>query len=348
MNKTAPTNIESTAFSTQDQIDFANQVLSVEAAAINNIKIDDAFLNAVDLIIKQTKDHTGSLVVSGVGKSGLIGTKISATFASTGTPSHFLHPTEALHGDLGRIKRGDLVLLLSFGGNTEELVTLAAILKQDDITTISLTSTTNCDLARLSTINLTIGKLTEACSLNLAPSASTTATLALGDALALTVSKKLNFGLADFQKMHPGGSLGKQLLPITQAMRFRVGENFPLVTIGKTIQQAYQEANDNSDTNKRRAGALLITDKQGKLAGIFTDADLRRLLLEHGNLALQQPIQSVMTKNPRHLTDAHRVRDAVHMTQEYRIDEIPIVDQDNKPIGLLDVQDLIALKVIDG
>ncbi len=346
-NPTSPKN-QIPLLASQEQIRFAREVLSTEAAAIGGIEIDDRLVAAVELIIAHTRDDRGSVVVSGVGKSGLIGTKISATFASTGTPSHFLHPTEALHGDLGRIKKGDLVLLLSYGGNTEELVTLAAILKQDDVATISITGTVHCDLAKLSTINLVIGKMTEACPLNLAPSASTTATLALGDALALTVSKALGFGIQDFQKMHPGGSLGKQLLPITQAMRFRVGENFSLTPSGQSIQEAYRLASEQNHAHCRHSGALLITDSDGKLAGIFTDADLRRLLLAHGRDALEQPLDGVMTKGPRHLTDTHRVADAVHMTQAHRIDEIPIVDQAGRPIGLIDVQDLIALKVIDG
>jgi arabinose-5-phosphate isomerase len=330
------------------QAQFARQVLRAEADAVARIELDDSFHEAVELILKAIASageggSAASVVVSGLGKSGLIGQKLSATFASTGTPSHFLHPTEAMHGDLGRVRRGDVVLLLSRGGNTDEVVTLATILRQDHVPVIAIVGKGTCDLARLATVTIPIGDVTEACPLNLAPTASTTAMLALGDALALTVSRARDFSVEDFQRVHPGGALGRLLMPITQAMRFRVGENVPLIRAGASVSDALHA----DPPNGRRAGALLVIDAGGRLTGILTDGDLRRLIRDGADF-LRRPIDDVMTRNPRRLPDTALVRDAVQLVRELRIDEVPIVDGDGKPVGLIDVQDLMALKVIEG
>lgn len=335
----------------QAEADLARQILQAEAGAISQIVIDDSFHQAVDLVTRSTDESAGgSLVVSGLGKSGLIGQKLSATFASTGTPSHFLHPAEAMHGDLGRIRESDVVLLLSYTGGTEEVLALAAILRQDGVKTIAMTARPASELGKLATLALPIGDITEACPHKLAPTASTTAMLALGDALALCVSQRRAFGVDDFRKRHPGGSLGRQLMSVVDAMRFKAGQNLPLVTIDQTIQQAYDAAEQTAKaTGLRRAGALLVTDHAGKLAGIFTDGDLRRLVFRKpGESVLGEKLKDVMTVNPRHLTNESLVRDAVQLTREFRIDEIPVVDAKGQPLGLIDVQDLMALKVIEG
>jgi arabinose-5-phosphate isomerase len=339
MNK-APQSSLSTDLASQ--ADFARQVLDAEAQAVARIAIDDSFHQAVDLILRATEGH-GSVVVSGLGKSNFIGQKLSATFASTGTPSHFLHPADAMHGDLGRIRRGDVVLILSFSGNTQEIVALATTLRQDKADVVAIVGTPQCDLARLATVALCVGDVTEACPLNLAPTASTTAMLALGDALALAVMRRRNFGVDDFRKYHPGGSLGRQLMPVLQAMRFRVNETLPLIPQTMTVQQAL----DVDWPGDRRAGAILIVNEQGELSGIFTDGDLRRLI-RRGVSFLNQPIGQVMTRKPRHLTHTALVRDAVQMVREFRFDEIPVVDAHRRPLGLIDVQDLVSLKVIEG
>jgi len=327
--------------------EFARSVLDAEAGAIASIPLDGAFEAAAQLIL----GLPGALVVSGLGKSGLIGRKLSATFASTGTPSHFLHPTEAMHGDLGRVRRDDAVLVLSYGGNTDEVVALASVLKQDGIPVIAMVGKAECDLGRLASVTLRLGDVTEACPHNLAPTASTAAMLALGDALALAVSRRRGFAAEDFQKFHPGGGLGRQLTPVTEAMRFvAVGEqaNLPLISGGDTVEQAYAEATRvAADKGIRRAGALVIVDGAGRLAGIFTDGDLRRLVFENRE-ALRQPVADVMTRSPRTLADTALVRDAVKLIREMRIDEVPVVDADGRPVGLIDVQDLVALKVIEG
>ncbi|WP_432797883.1 KpsF/GutQ family sugar-phosphate isomerase [Poriferisphaera sp. WC338] len=333
----------------QTDLEFAQQVLKTERDAIGRIQVGGAFVEAVDLILRHTETGGGSLVVSGMGKSGIIGQKLSATFASTGTASHFLHPSEAMHGDLGRVRKGDVVLILSFGGNTDEVASLATVLKQDGVPVIGMVGKSDCDLGRLSTVVLEIGDVTEACPLNLAPTASTTAMLALGDALALAVSRRRDFGVDDFKRVHPAGSLGRQLMPVVQAMRFKAGENLPLVYEDNTVKEAFNHADAfAAEKNLRRTGAILIVDDAGALAGILTDADFRRLMLKDPNHGLDCKLSEVMTRQPRCIAADGIVRDAVQLVRELRIDEVPVVDADGKPVGLIDVQDLIALKVIEG
>ena len=326
---------------------FAEQVLRVEAEAVAQIRVGPSFHQAVDLIMKATgNDGGGSIVVSGLGKSGIIGQKIASTFSSTGTHSHFLHATEAMHGDLGRVRREDVVVLLSFGGTTEEVLTLASILRQDGVPVIAISGKPNSELARLASVCLFVGDLTEACPMNLAPTASTTAMLALGDTLALCVMRRRNFSVEDFKRVHPGGALGRQLAPITTAMRYRSGHNMPLISIGITVRDARVKA-EAFAVDGRRTGAVVIVDEHGKLSGIFTDADLAKLILEIGAAVLDMPIEEAMTPTPRYLPETALVRDAVQMAREFRIDEIPVVDQDDKPLGVIDVLDLIAPKVTE-
>jgi arabinose-5-phosphate isomerase len=326
-----------------EEADFARRVFEVEAQALSALSVDASFHDAVELIVSRS----GSVVVTGLGKSFLIGQKISATFASTGTSSHVLHPTDAVHGDLGRVRRNDTVVALSYGGQTEEVVGLVTILRQDDVPVIAVTARTDTHLARLATVTLAIGDVTEACPMNLAPTASTTAMLAMGDALALCVSRRRQFGVEDFQKVHPGGALGRTLMPITAALRLKAGDNLPLVRCGATVDEALRQV-EQFAVGGRRAGAFIIVDNDGRLAGIFTDGDLRRRIIERRGDALLDTIDQVMVRRPKSLSHTSLVRDAVQLAREYRIDEIPVVDDDNRPIGLVDVQDLIALKVIDG
>ena len=330
------------------QQQLAEAVLAAEADAVRQIAIGPAFHEAVDLILNRIGPDThGSLVVSGLGKSGIVGQKLSATFSSTGTPSHFLHVVEAMHGDLGRIRRGDVVLVLSYSGRNDEVITLASILRQDGVPVIAIVGVPECDLGRLAAIALPIGDIDEACPHNLAPTATTTAMLALGDALALCVSRRRNFGADDFKRVHPGGGLGRQLVPCVEAMRFRAAVNLPLIAPSQTIRDAYAAVERmEKDTGLRRAGALLVVDDAGHLAGIFTDGDLRRHVFRGGNL--DTAISEAMTTNPRRLPHTAVVRDAVQLVRELRIDEVPVVDSDGKPLGLIDVQDLVALKLIEG
>lgn len=327
---------------------FARRVLDAEAEAIRRVPLDAAFDDAVRCIVAATAAPAahGSLVVTGIGKSGHIAAKLSATFASTGTPSHVLNPVEAVHGDLGRIRPGDAVLLLSYSGNTEEVVNLAELLRPDGTPMVAIVGPAGSDLQRLCGVTLRVGDVTEACPNELAPTSSTTAMLALGDALALAVSRAKRFTADQFHKFHPGGGLGRQLMPITHAMRFKVGVNLPLVHEAMPLRKAYELAQP-TDKTLRRAGALVVVNDAGKLTGIFTDGDLRRLAFSDQS-SIDVPVKDVMTPDPRTLAGNAVVRDAVHLMRETRIDEIPVVDEHHQPLGLIDVQDLVALKVIEG
>jgi arabinose-5-phosphate isomerase len=325
-----------------DELAFAAQAMLAEADAIRHAadRVDAAFSKAVDLMIGAV-EAGASVVVSGMGKSGLIGQKISATMASVGVASHVVHPAEAVHGDLGRIRSGDCALLLSYSGETDEVVALASILRQDGVPVISITKGAGTSaLERLSTVPLSIGVVEEACSMTLAPTSSTTATLALGDALALAASRRLAFTADDFRKRHPGGWLGELLRPVRDILRFVAGENLPIIPARGTVLDALETA----ATGSRRPGALVLVDDDGVLVGLFTDGDLRRLVLQ-GPDQLRRPVTEVMTRSPRTLPDTAQVQDALRLIREYRSDEIPVVDSAGRPVGVLDVQDVLALKV---
>jgi arabinose-5-phosphate isomerase len=322
---------------------FLREALVTEANAVRNfadrVAADEelGLYAALDLL----EACRGHVVVSGMGKSGLVGAKISASLSSLGQPSHFVHPAEAVHGDLGSIRADDVVMLLSWSGETQEVVALGSILKLDGVRTVGLSSRANSGLARVSTVHIDLGDLTEACPLNLAPTASTTLTLAVGDALALALAQRRDFGKDDFHKHHPGGMLGAGLRPVTEVLRFRVGKNLAAVPDTTSVREALREAGEG-----RRAGAIVLVDAAGKLSGIFTDGDLRRHVNGGGLASLDAPISGVMTRHPTTLSTASLVRDAVQLIQEKRLDEIPVVDHDGKPVGLVDVQDLIAMRVV--
>lgn len=332
-----------------ETLTFLQSVVHAEARALEAMAsgLNADACNAVRILTTCVRNG-GSILVTGLGKSGLIGKKISATFASLGAPSHDIHPSEAAHGDLGRIRSSDCLIALSRSGETEEVVALASILRQDSVPIISITAS-NADgqpptnsLARLASAALSIGVAREASDELLAPTSSTTATLALGDALALAVAKALRFGPSDFARRHPGGALGGLMRPVVDVLRFHVGRNLPLVEQSSTVRAALEHANASG----RRPGALLIVDHAGMLVGILTDGDVRRLVLRDPN-DLARPIEQVMTRKPRSLPETSLVRDAVRLVREHRQDEIPIVDALGKPVGLLDVQDLVAIKVVD-
>lgn len=326
-----------------EERDYLERVLRAEAAAVSNLieRLDPSVHVAIDLIEK-TAESGGSVLVSGLGKSGLIGKKISATLASLGVPSHDVHPAEAVHGDLGRIRTTDCLIALSNSGETDEVVSLAAILRQDKVPIISITGGTgDSTLARIATVSLTLGTIVEASDTVLAPTCSTTATLALGDAIALGVARRRSFTQEEFARRHPGGTLGGLLRPIREVLRFTVDDNLPTVRSGQTVRQALAHA----ESFGRRPGALIVVDENEAVSGLFTDSDLRRLILGSPE-SLDEPIDRVMTASPRVLKADALVRDAVRLVQEFRADEIPVVDESGRPIGLLDVQDLISLKVV--
>jgi len=320
------------------------EVIEAEARALSAIASDlrgaagDRWCAALDLL-EQCEGH---VVVSGMGKSGLVGMKVSATLASLGQPSHFIHPAEALHGDLGRMRKGDVALLMSYSGETAELVDLALHLKADGVVRIGISVRQTTALARLCDAHIALGDIVEACPLNLAPTASTTAMAAVGDAIALALARRRDFRADDFHRHHPGGLLGAALRPITEVLRFKVGANLQVVVDSATVREALAEAGQD-----RRSGAILLVDRAGRLSGIFTDGDLRRLVHQGDAGWLDGPIAKVMTARPMCLPGDAVVRDAVRLVQDRRVDEVPVVDRDGKPIGMVDVQDLIALRVVE-
>ena len=311
---------------------MARRVLEIELEALELSKksIDDQFLKAVDVIAK-TK---GRVVVLGIGKSGIIGRKISATLASTGTPSFFVHPVEALHGDLGMIMPGDVILAISFSGQTEELNKILPSLERRKLTIIGMTGNAHSKLALMSDIHLTIHIEREACPYNLAPTASTTATLAVGDALALCLMKIKHFEKRDFAVFHPGGSLGKLL---TQQVKdlMRKGKNNPTVRETASVKDALFVM-----TQTGAAGATSIVDGKGHLLGYFTDGDLRRLL-QNGSDLLNKNITEVMTRNPHHILDTLPAIDAAKMIHSTHVDNLPVLDKSGKVVGIIDEKDLI-------
>ncbi|MBO6514345.1 MAG: KpsF/GutQ family sugar-phosphate isomerase [Phycisphaerales bacterium] len=346
--QTDQSSAQTQAETAQQERDFMSRAMTHEADAINRIatRIDEQFTKAVDLL-ERCADAGGTVVVSGLGKSGYIGSKISATLASLGIPSHPVHPTEAAHGDLGRFQSKDVVICLSHSGETEEVVNLAAILRQDNLPIIAITrgivdGAPESALARLATVVLSVGVVGEAGDGEyLAPTSSTTAALAIGDALSLAVARRRSFTHEDFHARHPGGQLGSLLRPAMELVRFKAGSNLPIANESDTVSKALNDAAQVV----RRPGALLVTNDSGKLTGIFTDSDLRRLILSNPD-DLQKPISEIMSRDPRCLTIDAKATDAVAMFREYRADEIPIVDHQHKPMGLLDVQDLIAMKLV--
>ena len=325
---------------------FARGVVQDESLALAALArgLDASFVRAVELIVACANAH-GTVLVSGLGKSGLVGAKISATLASLGIPSHPVHPTEAVHGDLGRFRPSDVAICISNSGETDEVVGLAAILRQDGLPIIAITGSARAksSLARLATVSLALHVEHEAGATEglAAPTSSTTATLALGDALAVTAARVRRFTSGDFARRHPGGTLGGLLRPVTEVMRWRAGKNLPLLPSSLRVDEALAQA----AAQGRRPGALMLVTAGGKLAGIFTDGDLRRLVIRDAG-ELRGPISRVMTRSPRTLRDSTSVRDAVAMFREHRQDEIPIVDARGRPVGLLDVQDLIAMRLV--
>ena len=325
----------------QDIQRSAQAVIRTEAAAVGAMEraLNQDFIASARLLLA----CPATLLLTGVGKAGHIARKHSATFSSTGTPSHFLSPTDAVHGDLGCIRDGDIVMILSASGESDEIVRIINIVRKLGHQIIAMTASRSSSLGRHADLVLEMGKIEEACPLGLAPSASTTAMLALGDALALTVMKLRDFRAEDFAIYHPAGQLGRQLIHVGEAMTFRLGENLPVasdkLTVGEVLHQV--------STIKRRSGAVILVDEAGRLSGIFTDGDLRRLLTSGPANALSRPVRDVMGRTPKHVRNDQLASEAMAIMQKHRIDELPVVDADRRPVGLIDVQDLVVLRMLD-
>lgn len=317
-----------------EQLRLARDVLRAEGDALLSLasRLPEEFCDAVELLFA----CKGSVIVTGMGKAGLIGQKLAATLASTGTNSLFLHPGEAVHGDLGRVQQRDVVLALSFSGETEELVRLLPTLRQWQIPIVALTGNSRSSLANCATITLMLGPLSEACPLGLAPTTSTTAMLALGDALAMVVSRLRQFGPDDFARFHPGGNLGRKLARVDEVMRRLADCRIASHT------QPVRDVLVTASKPGRRTGAIMLVNELGELTGVFTDSDLARLLESRNEAALDQPIHAVMTQAPTTVTTGSMMTLAVDLLVQKRISELPVVDDQGKPAGLIDITDVVA------
>lgn len=318
-----------------EQLRAAREVILQEADALSGLagRLDTRFCDAAELV----QTCRNRIVVTGIGKAGLIGQKLVATFSSTGTQSTFLHPAEAVHGDLGGVDSGDVVLAISNSGETEEVTRLLPVIRQIGAKIVSITATAENTLARGSDVVLEIGRMKEAGDLRLAPSTTTTAMLAMGDALALVVSRLKGFTADDFGRFHPGGSLGRQLTPVPDVMR--CGDELRLAEKNETVRETLQRLRSSG----RRTGAVLVVDDEGMLVGLFTDSDLARLLEQHRDEQLDLPISDVMTADPTTITEEACLDEAVTLLTDRKISELPVVDEDGRPCGLIDITDVIGL-----
>ncbi len=313
----------------------AIEAINTEKAALSLLaeQVDDRFAQACDIILA----CKGRLVVTGMGKSGLIGRKIAATFASTGTPAFFMHPGEAGHGDLGMLVRGDVLLAISNSGESDEIKTLLPVIKRLGIPLISISRDKRGMLPRAADVSLTLGQSQEACPLNLAPTSSTTATLALGDALAVVLVHARNFTSEDFALSHPAGALGRQLLTRVEDLMHTSSENLPLVNQQTALHEALFTMTNG------RLGMTVVIDDDRKVVGIFTDGDLRRGL-EKG-IDLATPLREIMTVHPRHVNKTMRASDALSVMNENSISQLLVMDEHSHLEAVITVHDLLQAGV---
>lgn len=317
-------------------IEEAKKVLRIEARTIKNLipGIDHNFEKAVEMVAS----CKGRIVVMGMGKSGLIGKKIAATLSSTGTPAFFLHPAEGILGDVGMMTEGDLVLALSHSGETEEIEKLLPVIRKMNLKLIAITGKPKSKLAKKSDLVVNVKVKEEACPYNLVPTASTTAMLAMGDALAISLLKKKKFKKEDFARLHPGGTLGKRLLLKVEDI-MRKGKDNPVIYQEKTVREALLVM------TKTRLGATSVVDGSGKLVGFFTDGDLRRRLQKDEKI-INKKIHIIMTRNPKTITRDRLAVEAAKMMQQKKFDNIPVVDGEGYPVGIVDERDLLSQGIL--
>jgi arabinose-5-phosphate isomerase len=318
-----------------EHIKQGREILLNQAKAIETVgkNVPADFPLAVEMIA----GCRGAVIVVGIGKAGWIGQKISASLASTGTASHFLHPSEALHGDLGRVKTDDVVLVLSNSGETAEIVNLLPRVEDLGVKTVAITATLDSTLARHAAAVLDFGKVKESGHLGLAPSASTTVMLAIGDALALTVSRFKDFQATDFAKFHPGGSLGLKLSNVTEVMRPISSCRIGLET--DTVRKLFV----SQGGARRRSGVVMLIGQSGELTGIFTDSDLAKLLERQQDDLFDGPAKHVMTTQPITINASERTSVAIEILAARNISELPVVDSQGRPVGLVDITDIVSL-----
>ena len=317
-------------------LDLAKQVLAIEAEAIQSLaaRLGASFLDAVALLL----NCKGRVVVSGIGKSGHIARKIASTMASTGTPAYFVHPAEASHGDIGMIARDDVLIALSNSGESEELLTILPMLRRQGAQLIAITGNADSALAREADVHLDARVEREACPLNLAPTASTTAALALGDALAVALLDAKGFGAEDFARSHPGGALGRRLLTHVRDV-MRTGDDMPSVPEDASFSEALLEMSN------KRLGMTAVLDTAGNVSGIFTDGDLRRTLAQIDDVKAAR-IADIMTRRPRTISPDKLAVEAVQIMEEHKVNQLLVVSDEGKLVGALNMHDLFRAKVI--
>ncbi|MBR2508658.1 MAG: KpsF/GutQ family sugar-phosphate isomerase [Lentisphaeria bacterium] len=323
----------------QEALQITNEVFDIEVEGIREVQksLGSEFLAMVDKCI-QTLDKGGKLVLTGIGKSGYIGKKISATLASVGSTSIFMHPVEALHGDLGMLQKNDILIAISYSGETNELLTTLKPAKRLGIEIIAITGYPESSLAKLSDLTVPMTVSREACPFNLAPTTTTTALLVLGDALAMTLLKLRGFSKEDYGRFHPGGAIGRAVT-MRACDIMRTAEKYSKITPGTTVKDAL------CSMSNARCGAAIIADADGNLLGIFTDGDFRRSA-EKDLSVLTKPIESVMTKNPTFVQSEELAVAVLKKVEEKHINSVVVVDADKKVCGLIDVQDLPGLKLM--
>jgi arabinose-5-phosphate isomerase len=317
-------------------LETARRVLRIEARAIEEVmaRLDSTFERAVDLLLA----CKGRVVVTGMGKSGLVARKISATLSSTGTPSFFLHPADAVHGDLGMLARGDAMLGVSYGGETDEIVALLEALRRLEIPLVMLTGKPKSTLGEASAVILDVTVSEEACSLNLAPTASTTVAMAIGDALAVSLLERRGFQPDDFAALHPGGRLGKKLLRVEHLMN--AGAALPRVNVNAAMPDVFHEM------SAKKLGMTTITTADGKLAGILTDGDLRRLMEKHGGATLELTAADAMTRNPQTIGPHTLASEALNLMEKRRITSVVVTSETGAVLGVVHLHDLWTLQLI--
>ncbi|MBI1174849.1 MAG: KpsF/GutQ family sugar-phosphate isomerase [Sideroxydans sp.] len=321
---------------TPHALELAREVLNIEAAAVQALsqRIDENFLHALNIILS----CEGRVIVSGMGKSGHIARKIAATMASTGTPAYFVHPAEASHGDLGMITAGDVFIALSYSGESQELLTIVPVIKRQGAHLISLTGNPRSSLALAADAHLNGAVAKEACPMGLAPTASTTAALALGDALAVALLDAKGFGEEDFARSHPGGSLGRRLLTHVRDI-MHAGDDIPAVGEQAMLSEAVLEI------SRKGLGMTAIVDHEQHVLGIYTDGDLRRTLEKKLDFTAT-PVSSVMSRQPRTIAPDKLAAEAVQLMEQHNISQMLVVDANNKLVGALNMHDLLHAKVI--
>ena len=325
-----------TISATPRALDLAREVLSIEAAAVQALtqRIDETFLHALNIILS----CEGRVIVSGMGKSGHIARKIAATLSSTGTPAYFVHPAEASHGDLGMITSGDVFIALSYSGESQELLTIVPVIKRQGARLISLTGNPQSSLAQAADVHLNAAVDKEACPMGLAPTASTTAALALGDALAVALLDAKGFGAEDFARSHPGGNLGRRLLTHVRDI-MHTGKGIPAVGYGALLSEAVLEM------SRKGLGMTAIVDDAQRVLGIYTDGDLRRTLEKRLDFTTT-PVNTVMSRNPRSISPDALAVEVVQIMDQHNINQMLVADADNKLVGALNMHDLLRAKVI--